>query len=119
VNRWIGTIAYVGRETVDGRMIDRLAPGGLPAPIVDDGQEPVGTIETVDRRPDGTVYGTGRLDMPPGRYRIAVNLRGEQIGPDADGTVHVSGSIAGAFLLPEGSAAWPDAVIEVVEQEDR
>lgn len=121
MNRWTGTIAYVGRETVDGRILDRLDPGGLPAPLVADtkAQETIGRIEATDRRADGTVYGWGVVDLPPGRYGIAVNLTGSQTVveevPGDSVVFRVVGQLAAAMVVEEGMSAWPDAVITVEE----
>lgn len=122
MSRWTGTIAYLGRETVDGRILDRLDPGGLPAPLVADAetQAVVGRIDGTDRRPDGGVHAWGTADLPPGRYGIGVNLTGEQTVEELPGDVfliRVSGRIAGALILDEGASAWPDAVIVVEEPE--
>jgi hypothetical protein len=121
VNRWTGTIAYIGRETVDGRILDRLDPGGLPAPLIADteSQEPIGRIDEIDQRADGTVYGQGVVDLPAGRYGIAVNLTGSQTVDELPGDaflIRVAGELAAAMILDEGMSAWPDAVITVEEE---
>lgn len=119
MNPWTGPLAYLGRETVDGRTIDRLEWDRLPLPIVavsrTDTRAPgdvIGRVETIDRRPSGEVIGTGTVDLPPGRYAVGASIRVDSTSGDS-----APGRLIGVEAFDdERGAPWPEAVITVTDE---
>lgn len=120
--RWEGVLCVEGTPTGDGRM---MAPGSLtwdalPMPIRyvesdvggHDNATVVGKIETVERRDDGVIWGTGTLspETPEGPTAIGKLTRKEQTGVSVDldsvsFEVRVAQSIIDQFDSPEEEAA--------------
>lgn len=117
MNQWRGTIAFVGRESVDHRIIDALnvlyTDGVRPLVDMDSGGS-VGTVEGIAFVGPG-VHGTGRTTLKPGTYSVGIDLSHvEIVSMHEDEPVHVDGRLWAVFVnrIP----AWPECSI-VVEEE--
>lgn len=100
--RWEGALIVEGILSGDNRMIQEnaLTHRDLPLPLMGmfrnpdggdghDGAELVGSIETIERRDGGVLWGTGQLDLggPSGReaYRLLGGPVDEMGNPDPNG----------------------------------
>lgn len=132
-----GPIAFLGVRTVDGRLIWALTVARLPvpilapvttfgAPLVD--MKPLGFLDHVTFRPDGVVWARGKLapqyalssgvgagiDCGDMTVHYETSFSGEP-GADQEWLQVASCSLLAVTLSPNGTQAWPDAVLRPVD----
>lgn len=86
VQPWSGVLGFEGTPTGDGRLISpaALSAARLPLPLrwapIDngghDGAQVVGRIDSIERRPDGSIFGRGVLDLGSALGRECARLIG-------------------------------------------
>lgn len=116
--RWTGRL-WTDEQTTDGRRVvagalttDAVVVMAGPLALMDypSGRGAVGMVDAVGEL-DGVGVGTGRTNLPPGEYAVAIDLADIDAGYDGDVMVIESARLAGVTLAV--NPAWPDAMIVV------
>lgn len=119
MDEWTGTIAYLDRETEDGRTLatpeTSLETRPLPLPLLNSAGEFIGEVARVFIDGD-ELKAEGTIDegvLRPGQKRSAgVNV--DRIGPDLCSTRFTQWRLYAVIAYTDGRPpAWPDAHIRL------
>ncbi len=116
-NIWRGTIAMIGTETLDKRLVEAVfvtLDRGI-CPLIDaKTNDIVGTVDALGFNTDGALLGSGRTHLEPGEYSVGMDLdHVTSRVEDDDDLLRCDGRFMGLYV--NRKPAWPDAKITVEE----
>ncbi len=116
-NIWRGTIAMIGTETLDKRLVEAVfidLKRGV-CPLIDDTTNGiVGTVDALGFNTDGALVGSGRTHLEPGEYFVGMDLaHSSSRVEDDDDLLRCDGRFVALHV--NRKPAWLDARITVEE----